>query len=92
MIDNSECQLSGFTREQFSALRKILSYTADPSSAFFSGGFPQRRYLIAKDGKFPSGLLYLVIGYLEKSQYVYTTKDVRVKPKSKPGMFKLSLK
>jgi superfamily II DNA or RNA helicase len=90
-IDNSECTLTGYTRTQFGELKKILSYTQDPKSAYFSGGYAQRRYLISKDGKFPTGLLYLVIRYLTKNQCVYAVNDLRKVPESVIGRFKLNL-
>lgn len=59
-IDNSYSQLTGLTTEQFSEIRKILSYEVDKQQAYFSGSYKTRRYLIDKKGCFPTGLLYYV--------------------------------
>lgn len=73
VIDNSYSQLKGMTPEQFSQVRKLLSYEPDPSAAFF-GGFKgsQRRYLIDRKGFFPTGL----ISYLGEVEIAKIT-DIR---------------
>lgn len=60
-VDNSYSRITGLDTEQFSRLRRLLSYEPDPSRAFF-GGFKasQRRYLIDKSGVFPTGLIHLL--------------------------------
>ena len=85
-IGNSYSQIKGMSASQEKEIRKALSYLPNPQAAYFSGGFNRPKYLIDKKGYFPSGLLYLVKQTISDAVIV----DIRVKPKSTPGMFKLN--
>lgn len=78
--DNSYSQITGLTPEQFKGLRKALSYTADPKSAYYTGGFTQVKYMIDKKGFFPSGLLPRVRKHLVSRTVVWHDQDKRVQP------------
>lgn len=60
-INNSYSQIIGLKTEEFHALRKILSYETDPSAVYFSGGWNRKKYLIDKQGFFPTGLIAKVL-------------------------------
>lgn len=79
-IDNSYSQIKGLKTDQFRALRKILSYESDPQSAYFSGGFRRRRYLIDSKGSFPTGLSSRVADFCIAAKLDLNIVDKRVKP------------
>lgn len=91
VVDNSTCSITGLSIEQHKTLRDILSYRIDKQAAYFSGQYSSsKRYLLDKRGNFPTGLLYLVMGYTraEKLDLVYTDRRLY---KGRQGLFKLSL-
>jgi len=79
-IGNSYSQVKGMTPEVYSGLRKLLSYSPNASTAHYTGGFVRIKYLIDKQGFFPTGLLARVKAHLK----VFTTKDLRVLPMRHP--------
>lgn len=80
-INNSMSRIDGLSIPEMRALRDILSYSTSAQSQYFSGGFGNpKRYLIDKKGSFPSGLLYLVDGWLKGKHHSVT--DYRRLPAS----------
>lgn len=89
-IDNSMSKIEGLPSGPFNKLRKLLSYSADPQSAYFSGGYgPRIKYLIDKQGSFPTGLLSRVVSFLHDSKIRHTLVEMRRKPASQSNLFKL---
>jgi superfamily II DNA or RNA helicase len=88
-IGNSECSIEGLDRQQDKDLRNLLSYTPDPSTAFFSGGFVRKQCLMDKRGNFPTGLLYLVYEFLQGVKF--SKKDLRTRPDSSLMDFPMKL-
>lgn len=89
IINNSTSKIEGLTIEEFKALKELMFYTTSAAANYFSKRFGSpKRYLIAKDGSFPTGLLYIVIGFL--SDKSYTIVDKRVKPEANLIPFILS--
>lgn len=87
-IGNSMSQVEGLTPDQHKEMKDLLSYEADPQASFFSGsGRSRKRYLMSAKGVFPTGLLYLVEGYLQHVKRHVVT-DMRIKP---PGKVPLNL-
>lgn len=80
-IDNSESKLSMLTREEHQGLKALLSFEDNPSAAYFRGGYPRKRCLLAKDGTFPTGLLNLVRGHLRANKMPHHVFDLRQAPK-----------
>ena len=92
IINNSYSQIIGLNTQEFSALKKILSYSIDSQAAYFSNNqFNTMRYLIDKNGFFPTGLLSDVRKFLSEKAIKHKRSELRVKPKGLPGMFKLKL-
>lgn len=90
IIGNSFSQLKGLTVEQHKSLKDIMSYNEDPTAHYFSRSFRSpKRSLIDKKGRFPTGLLAIVEQWVLK----HTCKviDKRIKPASKPGMFRIKI-
>lgn len=86
-INNSYSKIEGLKTEEFRSIRKLFSYTINPSIAYFSGGYSYPRYLIDKKGAFPTGLLYKVKGFLTNSLKVqFTVQDLRLKPSKRPAI------
>ena len=71
---NSFSTIVGLTVAEFSALKKVLSYTPPSSSVYFSGGYCRPRPLIDKKGAFPSGLLQRVRAHLGRAHIRYVVK------------------
>lgn len=92
-IDNSLSRIEGLSAEQFKQLKEVLSCPVDPKQAYFAGGHrPSRKYLMDKRGTFPTGLLYLVLGYLKKDHLNFTKTDRRITPRQpSKSLFTLSL-
>lgn len=86
-IDNSYSNISGLTPQQEKDIRNLLSYTLNPKTAYFSGGYNQKRYLIDKKGNFPTGLLSYVKEYLKD---ISTTVNV-IRRVPKPFLEPLAL-
>lgn len=81
IIDNSYSRVTGLTDTQFKSLRKILSYTKPYN--VFSPMTNRAIPLIDKSGSFPTGLQYLVNGWLSTNVKTWSTKDNRIQPKPK---------
>lgn len=64
IIGNSECRVEGMTNEVYTALKKVLFYESENVSHYTGGYKETKRYLITRQGVFPTGLLYLVDSYL----------------------------
>lgn len=91
-IGNSTSQIEGLSIEQHKKLAKVLSYTVDPQSIYFGGGYqPRQRSLLGTKGDFPTGLLYLVTKWLEPAKVPPVIVDTRVVPKPCPGLIKAKL-
>ncbi len=56
-VKNSYSQIIGLKTSEFKSLRRELSYVDNPSSAYYAGGWKSRKYLLDKNGFFPTGLL-----------------------------------
>lgn len=85
-VGNSECKVEGLNVKQLSELRTIMSYQADPQSAWHSGS-PRSltRHLMDKRGNFPTGLLYLFEGWAAKNKLKPTISTSRVRPMPRSG-------
>lgn len=89
-LGNSYSKLEGLTVKHYRSLRKVLSYKVQGS--YFSGDHTGGvRYLLSKDGSFPSGLLKQVFEWLETYRVPYQIKDLRKPVKGSPGTHKLKL-
>lgn len=98
-IGNSISKVSGLTAEQFKQVRELMCYRVptrirvtvrrkvkiNGKTGIKSGTVFQTRkcYLIDQKGEFPTGLLYILQDYLQKSGTVSETIDTRIKPKLK---------
>lgn len=92
IVGNSYSQVKGLTSVLFNKLRKILSYKEDPKVTFYRGGFSRPKYLIDKQGFFPTGLLEAVKLSLQLSILMPVfIRDLRKVPESIPNMFKMHL-
>jgi superfamily II DNA or RNA helicase len=91
ILNNSESQVEGLTIEQHKGLKAVLTYSADPKSAYFTGGFVKRYSLITSKGIFPTGLLTRVKGHLQAKCISFEVVDLRKVPKSIPDLFTLNL-
>lgn len=92
-VFNSFCQIQNLNLKEFQALRLFLSYAQDPQAQFFSKRiFFARKYLLDKNGYFPTGLLDKVLRFLSTFPFHLNVEviDKRQKPIPKVGMFKLS--
>jgi len=87
-LGNSYSQVVGLNTDQMRKLKRLLSYTPDN---FFAGGFPRPKYLIDAKGHFPTGLLNRVKGFLAREEIIPVIIDLRIVPKSTPGLFKMRL-
>lgn len=91
-VGNSECQIIGLIQEQTKVLKELLSYSIDPQANYFSGGYKNpKRYLIDPKGRFATGLLQIVGGYLYNHDLKYELNDTRIMPKSTKDLFNLDL-
>lgn len=92
IIDNSHSKIAGCNVQQQKELRDLLSYSIEAQAMYFAKNYGNnKKYLLDKYGGFPTGLLYLILGYLGSNGIKYQTTDLRVKPVSNIGMFKLNL-
>src|SRR4051812_39976032 len=64
-----------------------MSYE-DPSAGYFSGRHSAKQCLLTKKGMFPTGLIYVVQGFLKDTSY--TLNDTRAVPLPRHGIFKMS--
>ena len=89
VIDNAYSHITGLTSSQLSGLRKVLSYTKNPESAFFQGGFIRKTYMIDKRGSFPTGLIGRVANWLSETSLKYVLDDRRKAPATNRDLFSL---
>lgn len=88
VVNNSLCSISGLNDVQFRQLRELLSYKTSAQASYFSGSYRgNQRYLLDKRGEFPTGLLYLVKGWLKKQPFYNMVQldDRRVRPSACEG-------
>lgn len=92
-LGNSESIISGLAVDQTARLKYLMSYELDASASFFSGRKqgPQRKSLLDRRGCFPSGLTYIVKGYLASENLEHTVIDTRITPVPIDGLFNLKL-
>lgn len=90
ILGNSFSQIKNLTNEQYSALRKVLSYTPNKAAAYFMGGRVFTKPLIDKKGNFPAGLLYRAISHMVDKNIHYTVRTPLKAPKGS-RMHSLSL-
>lgn len=84
-LGNSFSKIEGLTAPQFKELRELMSYTLDPKAQYFGGGYNTKRYLISARGDYPSGLNYIVDGFLNSDLrlgWQVNTVDTRSRPKT----------
>lgn len=91
VIDNSVCQLLNLPTAEWRALRKLLSYNIDSQAAYFSSAHATKRYLFSRRGEFPTGLLYLVEEYLQRTKLSVRKEDRRRRPEAITDAFELRL-
>lgn len=92
VVDNSICHLEGYDKDMEKELKELLSYTIDPQAAYFSNRtWNRKQSLFTKRGEFPTGLLYLVHACFVRNHVYYQLEDRRIAPKSRPGLFNLTL-
>lgn len=83
-IGNSYSKINGLASGPFNKLRKLLSYSPDAQTAYFSGGYAKLRYCIDKQGNFPTGLLPRVDKFVRCDMRMdYAQFDIRLVPKPK---------
>lgn len=82
-IDNSTCKLEGLTPMQFKKLKEAMSYSINPSAAYFSGSYRVTRSLITPRGEFPTGLLYVLDEFLNGKPIDVQVDNKRIRPVSK---------
>lgn len=86
-IDNSTCVIGDLSRAQLGSLRVLLSYREE---TYTPGGYKIRlKPLITSRGEFPTGLLYLVDGWLQAHTVRHTRNDRRRRPKARHKLFTL---
>jgi len=90
-VNNSYSRITGLTDAQHKELKDLLSYEIDSQQAYFSGTYKNKRTLFGKRGDFPTGLLYLVRGWLKKQKCLPSVKDLRKRPAAIIGGFDASL-
>lgn len=92
IVDNSASKFEGLSITHHKELRGLLCYEIDAAAHHFSGGFGSRtKPLIAKDGSFPTGLLYLAKKWLKDNNIACEIVDNRKLPGSQEGSFSFNL-
>lgn len=87
IINNSYCQLKDLSIDQYRQIRKILSYNISSAQAHFSGThYNTHRYLIDKNGFFPTGLLSYTKKWICDNKVTCRTRDDRIVPSSKDAL------
>jgi len=80
-INNSTSSITGLSVGEERELKKLLSYSIDAQSAYFSGSRHNRtRTLLTKRGEFPTGLLQVLRDWSGESLLDYEIKDLRRRP------------
>lgn len=77
-VDNSISHIEGLETDELKKLRRFLSYTLDPEGKY--SPVPRNISLVSKDGRFPTGLLDDVQGWLKKSGHQSVLNDHRTLP------------
>ena len=77
-IENSFLKVIGLESEDLKALRKLFSYTIDPTGKYSK--IPRSISLVSKEGELPTGLLTKVYAWLKTKKIQYTIKDLRKEP------------
>lgn len=78
-VGNSTSKIIGLVSGPFNKLRKLLSYSTDPSAAFFAGGrYPKLKYCVDLKGAFLTGLLPRVEAFLVAEKIPYSIADSRL--------------
>lgn len=77
-INNSTSKITGLVSSKFNKLRKLLSYTTNPTASYFAGNYNRPKYVIDKQGVFATGLLNRVINFLIKEKIQFEEKDLRI--------------
>lgn len=78
-VNNSYCRILGISPEQMQELKTLFSYK-DTKAFFYGFGEHVVKYLISKDGVFPTGLLYKLDRWVVKNNC--TVVENRRKPVS----------
>lgn len=91
-INNSECRILGLSVVQFKELQIILSYEIPIEKSYYSGNPYKKTSLLSSKGFFPTGLLYLVEGYLKTKSLQVDVKNHCVRPTPVRDRFKARLK
>lgn len=86
-VDNSYSRIQGLKTDQFRALRNILSYENNPQAVYFSGGFKSKKYLLDKNGYFPTGLRDKVELFCIQAEVNVVWKINAVPPDAKGVLF-----
>lgn len=87
IIGNSYSHIKGLTTDPLRKLRKILSYETNPTASYFSGGFSRPKYLMDKQGNFPTGLLNRARKFLTEHNIEYTQQSKCKKPSNTNNLF-----
>lgn len=75
-INNSTSKITGLVSSKFNKLRKLLSYTINPTASYFAGNYNRPKYVIDKQGVFATGLLHRVTAFLDSEKLKYEQKDL----------------
>lgn len=82
IIDNAECQIIDMTVEDYRVLKNLMSYSLPNRHNYFSRGYiNQKKYLIDKKGRFPTGLLPLFYAFTQSNNSVFKIIDNRREPR-----------
>lgn len=90
IIGNSYSQIKGLKTDEYRTVRKLLSYESNPQAAYFSGNWRRTKYLIDKQGFFPTGLACRLLEFLAQSKIDLKVTDGRKIPK-KGKLFNINL-
>lgn len=86
-IDNSECQLTDMSVDVRKQVKELLSYKTAPRPSFRGGYVSDKRYMMDKQDKFPTGLLYMVEDFFKSHRIQYNRIDDRKLPKRLQDLF-----
>jgi superfamily II DNA or RNA helicase len=91
LIGNAYSRVDGFTVEQLEAMRKALSYEVE-GTKFARIKVPHwdgAVKLMSTKGEFPSGLLPILVKFLQEQKFTYEFSDQRDRPKDSINKLKL---